>query len=264
MNSKRPVSRESIIQALVSALEPLDFVYAFWEGGAVSWGRLDQWSDVDLYVDADDKHIKEVSTIIEERLETLAPIALKYEPPAPPGQGYTHAFYRLEGTSRFLLIDVAVIKHSSPEKFLESEIHGKAVFYFNKDNAVKCASLDRQRLEEAMKARLPHIQKRFDMFECFVAKEINRGNWIEALDLYYRLTLDCLVEALRIRHKPAHYDFKTRYIHYDLPGEIVAKLQDLYFIKDSQDLRQKHQRARRWFAETVEQIDLADLASYFL
>jgi hypothetical protein len=259
MEIDKTTRREEIVSTLVKTLEPVDYVYAMWEGGAIGFGRLDAWSDIDLYVDAQDERIQEVFPVVERTLESLSPIELKYEVPTTALQGYAQAFYRLKGTSKFLLIDLAVIKHSSQDKFLESEIHGKAYFYFNKNDAVKCPPLDRQKLLGALKSRPERIQKRFDTFECFIQKEMNRKNWIEALDLYRALVLDSLVEVLRIKHKPVHHDFKTRYIHCDLPQDIVNRLKELYFVRDEKDLEHKYHLAERWFCEAVKEIDLEEI-----
>ncbi|MDI6809082.1 MAG: hypothetical protein QME66_08900 [Candidatus Eisenbacteria bacterium] len=259
MGTEESPGREQILAKLAEALERLDYVYAMWEGGAIGYGRFDEWSDIDLYVDAEDERIQEVFPAVERALESLSPIELKYEVPTTPAQGYAQAFYRLAGTSKFLLIDLAVIRHSSENKFLESEIHGKASFSFNKNGAVRSCSLDKERLLGILKSRLERIQKRFETFECFIPKEINRKNWIEALDLYRALVLDSLVEALRIKHKPVHHDFKTRYIHYDLPADIVRRLKELYFVKDENDLKEKYPVAARWFSEVIREIDLKEI-----
>ena len=44
------VARERIIASLARRLEAEPFVHAFWEAGAAAWGRVDAWSDLDLYV----------------------------------------------------------------------------------------------------------------------------------------------------------------------------------------------------------------------
>jgi hypothetical protein len=47
-----------------------------------------------------------------------------------------------------------------------------------------------------------------------VKKEIYRGNPLEALSNYHACTLTPLVEVLRMRYKPARYNFHTRYAYY--------------------------------------------------
>lgn len=93
------------------------------------------------------------------------------------------------------------------------------------------------------------------MFNIFVQKEINRKNHVEALELYRGLTLAALVEALRMKHNPLHYDFRTRYMCYGLPSEMVSRLERLYFVKDENDLQKKHREATECFKAAISEID---------
>jgi len=93
------------------------------------------------------------------------------------------------------------------------------------------------------------------MFNNFVQKELNRKNYLEALDLYHSLTLATLVEALRMKHNPVHYDFRMRYVHYELPENVVQKLQDLYFVNNTEDLQKKYREAIKWFHKLMSTID---------
>ena len=77
--------------------------------------------------------------------------------------------------------------------------------------------LDKEELAKSLQQKSARLIERFAMFNVFVQKEINRGNYLEALVLYYNLTLGSVVDLLRIKHSPFHYDFKTRYVQYELP-----------------------------------------------
>jgi hypothetical protein len=258
--SKKKVSRDEVVKAIVDALEPLEYVNALWEGGAIAFGRLDRWSDIDICVDASDERVEDVFPVAEAALEALAPIELKYDVPPGATHGYVQAFYRLEGTSRFMLVDFAVFKHSEPNKLLEPEIHGDSKFHFNKQGAVSIEALDRTAFINRIRSGMKRLLLRFDTFSCFVDKEINRGNWIEAMDLYHRVILGSLMQSLRMRHRPVHYDFGTRYIHYELPEDVVRKLVELHFVSDERDLSAKVRDAERWFRLTMSEIDPGRLA----
>jgi hypothetical protein len=54
-----------------------------------------------------------------------------------------------------------------------------------------------------------------------------------------------------MQHHPIHYNFGTRYIHRELPAEVVRDLVDLHFVKDENDLAGKVRRAERWFRDTI-------------
>lgn len=254
MNGEK-LTRKMIIQALVNALEPLNYVHAFWEGGAAAFDRIDEWSDIDLYLVVDNKKVAEAFVVVEKALKSLSLIKQKYEVSHYPQSGLFQAFYRLKDANEYLIIDLAVLTASSPDKFLEPDVHGKVVFYFNKTDDVKPALLDKEALVKKCRERLKRLGVRFDMFNNFVQKEINRGNHLEAIDFYYRLVLSSLVEALRINHNAVHHDFKMRYIHYELPSEITEKLKRLYFVTDEEDLQRKYHMASKWFYRVMLEID---------
>ena len=259
MMNKNMLTRDIIIQTLVNALEPLGYVNAFWEGGAAALDRIDEWSDIDLYLVVDDKKVDEAFLVVENALKLLSPIKQKYDVAHPPESGVFQAFYRLEGASEYLVIDLAVLTLSSPDKFLDPEIHGNAVFYFNKSDKVKVPLLDTKIMIGKLLKRLERLRARFDMFNNFVQKEINRGNYLEAMDFYRVLTLGSLVEALRMRYNPLHYNFGIRYVHYEIPLEEIEKLKHLFFVKDEKDLQEKYHEGTKWFHKIMSEINRKEI-----
>jgi hypothetical protein len=210
-----------------------------------------------VQVDVDDDRVRDTLTLIERVLESLSPIQDRLEMPPGPGNGYTQVFYRLRDTSEFLLVDLCVMKRSHPDKFLEPQIHGKVVFHFNKGGVLVVRPLDVEQHLAKIKARRERMEQRFAMFYSMVEKELNRENDLAAIDLYYRLVLDSLVDALRMLHSPAHFDFKVPYLNHDLPAKTRGELQSLFFVADGDDLRRKYRDASQWFRRTVAEIDLA-------
>lgn len=248
------LTRETIVEKLTETLAPLDYVAAFWEGGAAASRRLDPWSDIDLYVVVDDAKIPEAFEAIEKALRALSPIRQKYEVPHPPEPGIAQAFYRLERASEFLLVDLAILKRSAPDKYLEREIHGEAVFHINRDGAVVIPPLDADAFVAKLLERKERLRARLELFGPFVQKEIHRGNWLEVLDLYRVLVLGSLIEVLRMRHRPAHYAFGMRYVHSELPADAVRRLERLAFVRDAEDLLRKVPDALQWFREEIDEI----------
>ncbi len=249
--NRRKVTRDAVITTLVNALKPLDYVHAFYESGAIAFNRVDEWSDIDLYIVVDDEKVDGAFAAVESALKSLSPIKQKFAMAHLPWPRVSQAFYRLEQASEYLLIDLAVIELSSPEKFLEPQIHGKAVFYFNKSEEVKVPLLNEGELAKKLQQKLMRLEERFAMFNMFVQKEINRGNYLEALVLYHSITLGSVVDVLRAKHSPFHHDFKTRYVQYELPKQINQRLERLYFVKDRKDLLGKYLEATKWFNEMM-------------
>ena len=74
------------------------------------------------------------------------------------------------------------------------------------------------------------------------------------MGFYHGYTLRPLLQALRILHDPTRHNFHTRYVHYDLPEEVVAGLRRLFFVADADDLVAKRDEAEKWFSEVMDEI----------
>lgn len=254
MPDAHPVTRNAIVRALTAALEPLPWVDAFWEGGSAAFGRLDAYSDIDLYAVVADDKVADAFRAIEEALTDLSPIQLKYEPAWPPESGTAQAFYRLERASEYLLVDLAVFQRSASDKYLEPELHGRAVFAFNKGGAVEVPTLERDAFVAKLLERRDRLRRRVELFSPFVSKELLRKNAIGALEAYQRIVLDSLVQVLWMEHHPVHYAFGMRYLTYELPREVVSRLERLSYVARSGDLAAKCREGLDWFRETADRV----------
>jgi hypothetical protein len=250
------LTRETILTTLENALKPLPYVHAMWQGGASSFDRVDQWSDIDLQVIADDEHISEVFDVVEDTLRALSPIDLRYELPQPTWHGHFQTFYRLKDASPFLLVDFVVQKRTHEHRLLQPEIHGETIIHFDKGHWLKVPPLDVEAHLAAIRERLETLRVLFEMFHVLTLKELHRKNSIEALAFYQAWTLRPLVEALRMQHDPVRYNFHTRYIQHNLPPEIVTRLEPLFFIANMEALASKFADASTWFREVIAQIDM--------
>ncbi len=261
MPETQPVTREEILRVLARALEPLPYVDAMWEGGAAAYDRLDAWSDIDLYLVVADERVAETFRAVEDALTALSPIRRKYEPVWPAASGIAQAFYRLERTNEYLLLDLAVLTRSAPDKFLEPEVHGRAVFAFNKGSAVGVPPFDVDAFVKKLLARRERLTARIALFGAFVSKELHRGNGLGALEAYQRIVLDSLVQALQMRYAPAHHGFNVRYAPYEFPPEAVEKLENLSYVGSPDEIPEKCRIALEWFRETVAGVTEAEIRS---
>ncbi len=254
MTSKN-LERSDIVEQLINVLKPLEFIHTVWEGGAASWRRLDQWSDIDLYVVCDDERVEDTLGILEKAVTGMSEIDLRFRVPEPAWHGHSQVFWRLKGASPYLFLDIAVMKRSSKDKFLQYQIHGEPLVHFDKAGIVKDDAVDKAEYVAQMEKRIETLKVQFEMFQVLVLKEINRGNAMEAMSYYVGYTLRPLVEALRMKLTPWHYRFFTTYIYYELPPEINERLERLYFVGDLEGLKERRADAEKWFWETVAEID---------
>jgi len=251
------LGRAKILEAITEALQPLDYVYGMWQCGSAAFKRVDQWSDIDIVIDTHDDRVRDVFPVIDKILEALAPIEISLEYPQAMSPGAYQKVYKLEGTSKFMVIEICALKHSSSEKFLQREIHGEVFVHFDKQNVTENKPIDEEKFYANLKTRLDNIEKLFNIYQFLIEKEVNRNNQIEALAFYQNFTLNPLVEVLRMKYKPYRYSFKTRYVYYDLPKEVVTRLEEFFFITDIRDLSLKHKEAIRWFNNTVAELKKA-------
>lgn len=245
------VTREQIAEAVQTKLEPLPFVKALWEAGSAAFGRVDEFSDIDLSIDVKDGYVQETVAAVEEALTSLSPIIHKYEVPQPSWHGHYQSFLRLQDTSKFLLIDYVVIEHSSQSKFLEPELHGTAVVYFDKVGVVQAPLFDEQGQQEKRQRALLDLQARWPLFMDFAEKELLRGQPIDALAFYNAFQIRPLVMLLRMKYDPQRYDFGNRYLYHYLPPDVVQRVERLMFVSNAADLRVKIGEVTAWCEELL-------------
>lgn len=246
--------RDEILGCIVDALQPLDFVYAMWQCGSAAFGRVDEWSDIDVVVDVEDNRVNDIFTITDKVLGALSPIESSFGAPQALSPGGYQKVYKLKDTSEFLVIEICAVKHSSTEKFLQREVHGEVFVHFDKKNVTDHKPIDKVKFAEHLSSRLENLEKFFNLYQFLIKKELNRSNHIEAIGFYNNFTLAPLLEVLRLKYNPLRYNFRTRYVYYDLPKDVVTKLHDFYFIKDSEDLKAKHKEAINWFNEVATEL----------
>ena len=248
----KTLTRKDILTALQRAFLPQPFALAMYEGGSAAFGRLDSGSDIDLQIVVQDDAVELAAALVEEALKPITETEMRYILPAPTWHGHYQAFYRFKNASPLLLLDLCIIKLSSPNKFLEREIHGDALIYFDKCNAAVPAPFDAAGLQDTLQERREYNRVIFELFSPFTKKELDRGNTIEAFAFFQGYVVTPLVELLRIQYDPTRYNFRSRHIHYDLPREVVARLEPFYYIKDTTDLMEKWVLGVQWIRQLLD------------
>jgi predicted nucleotidyltransferase len=247
--------RNQILETLITTLEPIDFVLAFWQGGSAAHGFTDEWSDLDVEVIVEDDHVEETFLIVEKNLSTFFGIRFKLRIPEPTWHGHSQCFYQLEEVSPFLMIDFVVMQRSNPNRFLEVERHGRGVIGFDKANLLVPTALNKSEHLSKMKERFTYLKMNFTLTQPLIKKEMNRGRWIESVSNYHSWTLQPLVELLNMVYRPYRYDFRVKYFSRDLPQEVVTRVEPLYCVVDLADLAKKQQLAEAFFVETLPRVE---------
>lgn len=249
------VDRDQLVTVIRSALEPLPDVLAMWEGGSAAWGRLDEWSDLDLLLLVEDESVEPAFAALEAAIETQSRIDLRHRLPAPTWHGHDQSFYRLRDAGPYLMLDVVVLRRSRGDRFLERERHGDPLVYFDKTGEIASRPLDRRALKRRIENRLAQLRQTFPLFQPMVRKELCRGNDLDALAFYQSATLAPLVTLLRMRHCPERFDFGLRYIDRDLPPDAAARVRGLSFVARPGDLARRQRDAEALFEQVLAELD---------
>lgn len=251
-NFHYPLPRKTIVHALKQTLESLDFVNALWEGGAVAFDRADEWSDIDLVIDAKDDRCADVWPAVDAAIRSLGEVDLMFEIPAAPLGLHSQRFYRIREAGPYLMIDIGVFPESTKDKLLDPETHGKAIVHFDRSGVTNDVKPSDKAAE--IRKRLAILRITVPLFQALVAKEINRRNEIEAVAFYHGWAVRPLVELLRIKHCPQRYQFHTRYVQYDLPKVVADRLTPFFYVRDLADLAERRAQAEAWALKLLEEL----------
>jgi predicted nucleotidyltransferase len=253
------ITRQAVIEPFITALKPLDYVHSVWEAGAAAFNRIDEWSDIDLYIVVDDDRVEEVIHEIDSTVASIAECDIRFRVPEPTWHGHSQVFYRLKNASPFLLLDIAIMKKSSKDKFLQYKIHGTPKIHFDKSGVVVDDTVDTKAFLNKLEKRLDTLRSTFPLFLVFTLKELNRGNDMTALSFYMSYAIRPLIEILRIKYCPYHHNFHTYYIDYELPPEIIERLRRLFYVSEPEQIREFLPEVEKWFTEEIESIAIEEV-----
>lgn len=252
------ITRESMRRVLVDTLAEMEQVLAFWEGGSAAFDRADQWSDLDVQAVVRDGSVEQVQRAAEQALRRIAPIKTRMVVPQPSWHGHWQAFYQLEGSPPYLLVDLCIMQESRGNRFLDPETHGYAVPYIDRAGIFPPSPTNAGPLAAKLAERAAALQERL-LFTPFVEKELLRDRPLDALSFYQGFALLPLIEALRIRHCPWRYNFGMRYLQHDLPVGVYEQVAALAFVSDAADLAQKRIVAIDLLRRTLAELQGVDM-----
>lgn len=238
------INRTIIIETLKKDLKRNPFVFACWLEGADATQTIDQYSDIDIWLDVADGKEKSIITKVKQILSNLAPVDLHYEE-KHSNCHIRQIFFHLQGTSPFLIVDMCIQSHSRNSWFTR----GVEPVYvlFDKDNVIRFRNINKKQRQKDLQDRVAYLKETFQFFELWVQKEILRGHFLEALNNYHTKILEPLIELIRLYYQPLKKDYYLKDISKDVPTEIYEKLQDLFIITSLKELAQKAKKVKTLF-----------------
>lgn len=233
--------QDKILETIRAATEKQVFVHALWVEGSVAQDKSDEYSDLDIWLEVDPDKVGETYKIVKIALETIGPIDLEYE--VHKSNDQHHIIYHIEGTSKFLTIDVNIQPFPGKSGFdegvdvIDIVFNKDAVFEFHKPhNKPFDEAASKERLLDYYRAMRPNV-----------LKNIRRQKSLEA-KIYYDNLLEFVIKYLRRKNSlDAKLGYNYKHIYRDLP-EDATKFQYFAFV-ESADLESKLDELGEWLKE---------------
>ncbi len=208
-------NRVSVSQDLKEFLIKQKDVLAAWEGGSAATGFLDTYSDLDLSIVCQDDVIETIIKAIEEFLNHHYGILRRYRIPEPAWHGQSQIFVQIKESEPLFYLDIAFIKKSNPNKLMESDRHGKAVIWFEKEPLYN-PQITSKEVALARCKNFYKIATDTDFITLIeIKKNIQRHLFLEAFPSFYGFVVRNLGLLLNLKYRPAKVDFGLRYAYRD-------------------------------------------------
>lgn len=227
--------RDHIITILTKELATYPFIHALWLEGADTHKRADQYSDIDVWIDADDDAIEKTFEALEKALGTLGNIDTKVEQSHDTDEIFQR-FYHLADTLPFLLLDVCVQKHSREITLNTHNTDEKVIVLFDKDDVLRFIEDTSTTTPQAIKSNIKELAAAFSICRPKVEKHIKRGHFLSALHAYHHYVLEPLVVLMRLQADPTKKDFYLKHVETDLPPKDITVLIGLYKVDSLEEL----------------------------
>jgi len=245
--------RQEIINTIKKELKEYPFINAVWLEGADAHNRVDEYSDIDLWIDADDEKIDQAFDALVNCLNQFGELDLKIKQ-NHNDDVISQRYYHLKNTSPFLLIDVCIQKHSREMKFKVEHTDEKPLILFDKNNVIKFEQIIQSEFDITLKNRVKEIEELFLVHLPKVEKHIKRNHFLSGGEPYRHSVLEPIIELLRINSDPTKKDFGFKHIESDLPNEEITRLEKLSQYTSVDDISALLPMAEKFFYEALRKV----------
>lgn len=232
-------TKEQVVEELKGLLYRNNQVIAAWEGGAAATGYDDKYSDLDLSVICEDDAVETIFPLLDKHLGNELGVIRKLRMPEPTWHGFSQCFYQVKNVPEFFYLDILVIKKSSPSKLTESDRHGNARVWFEKEKVLDNTPTP---ADEILKKgrNFFKLATQSDFLQIIeINKNIARRNFVETYPMFYQFVFRQLGTMLNLKYRPNKVDFGLRYCSRDYPVEKVELIESCFRVGSIEELAKK-------------------------
>lgn len=242
--------RNEIIDSYIARFREDSRVRALWLEGADGLGVEDEYSDLDLWLDALDENITDVLEDAIALAESWGPLDTCDRVPHADGV-ILQANVHVSGMSPYLTLDLCVQKHSRVATgccvYRAGDIAELPKVLFDKDNIIRLVEPEPLDMAALRKIKDDACQRFAQRGR--VTKYIARGMYLETLSHYDEYVLAPLVILARLIHTPEHTEYGWTHISRHLPEEMVQQLEGLRCHRELSDMGVLLVQADRLYGE---------------
>jgi len=230
------IDRNFILRKITETLQPTNYVNALWLEGADSLGTVDQYSDIDLWVDVNDGNEQQAIATIKNCLKEMAELDFEHEAEHPHPK-IRQLFFHIKGTSKFIIIDLCIQSNSRVFWFTEDKEGEKVRILFDKKNVIAFKPMDKIEMGKELTKRKEYLLGEFQIKKVDTEKEIERDDYLGALNFYISLA-EVFTELVRIKYNPNKHEFGLKHANRDLSVKARLTVEKIYQFRSIRDLRQ--------------------------
>jgi hypothetical protein len=228
--------RQRIINAIKEGLQDDENVNALWLEGADGLKRTDDFSDVDVWIDAEDGTEEQVLDKCEQLLSALGNLDFIDRIEHVHRQIFQRNLH-IEGMSEYLLIDICVqsrSRGSAGSTFYTDDIAEFPLVLFDKVGVVTILPPEKMPVE-TLKPVFERCIAKFSQRPRLM-KYIHRGRFLEAYSYYENYVRRPIIDMLRLIYTPRHYEYGYTHLTAHFPKKVTEELEELYVITSVDDI----------------------------
>lgn len=227
---------------------------AVWEAGSAAFGRLDEYSDLDVGVLAEAGSNRQIWEDVLALFERLGGLLVRWHEPNPLFRGLDKNTFRFRRASRWLQLDLGIFTHPASDLYNQPERHGRHVVLYDPRGLVAPPPWDEAAQLTALRRALHHEIQRFGMYHDYFRKELSRGRRVDAFRMYTAYCVQPVATVLGMLYRPTRWDFGLRYLHDDLPPEEAARVERLCFLERAEEMEARMGEAVKIFWGAVDRL----------